>query len=195
MSHGVAVFTRRDFLDGVKLAAGGVLATGIGPLELLAGQAEEFDGPGGSGDYARANGNTYEVLAEGHKIRDGAYGRIPAKDIEDAGVFDCVVVGGGISGLAAALFFQRATGGRKTCLVLDDHRIFGGLAKENEFRIDGQRLIGQQASAMFFPPLEGSFLESFYRSIGIDRMTFEPMTLVGQGKGSASDDDLVTAQQ
>ena len=26
---------------------------------------------------------------------------------------------------------------------------------------------------MFFPPLEGSFLESFYRSIGIDRMTFE----------------------
>jgi len=96
-------------------------------------------------------------------------------------VFDCVVVGGGISGLAAALFFQRQTGAKRRCLVLEDHSVFGGLAKENEFRLDGQRLIGQQASAMFFPPLEGSFLESFYRSIGIDRMTFDYQEWTGNG--------------
>ncbi len=173
MSYRSSGFTRRDFLDGVKLAAGTALVTGANPLELLAEQAEDFNGPGGVGDYAGANGNTYDVLTEGHKIRDGGYARVPASAIEDAGSFDCVVVGGGISGLSAALFFQRKTGGQRSSLVLDDHSIFGGLAKENEFRIDGQRLIGQQASAMFFPPLEGSFLESFYRSIGIDRMTFE----------------------
>lgn len=100
--------------------------TGASPLHLLAGQAEEFNGPGGIGDYAGANGNTYEVLREGHKIRDGAYGRIPARAFADAGSFDCIVVGGGISGLAAALFFERQTGGRRSCLVLDDHPIFGG---------------------------------------------------------------------
>jgi len=173
-------FTRRDFLNGVKLGAGGTLLTGASPLELLGGEAEDWNGPSGVGDYAGANGNTYQVMAEGHRIRDGAYAHPDAKSITDAGTFDLVVVGGGISGLAAALFFQLDTGGHSRCLVLEDHPIFGGLAKQNEFRIEGQRLIGQQASAMFFPPLEGSFLESFYRSIGIDRMTFDYQTWAGQ---------------
>jgi spermidine dehydrogenase len=173
-------FTRRDFLDGVKLAAGTVLLSGASPLDLLAGAAEDWDGPSGAGDYAGANGDTYNVMQEGHRIRDGAYTRVPAAAIEDAGRFDCVVVGGGISGLAAALFFQRRTNSQCRCLVLENHSIFGGLAKENEFRFEGQRLIGQQASAMFFPPLEGSFLEGFYRSIGIDRMTFDYQEWAGK---------------
>ncbi len=172
-------FTRRDFLDGLKLGAGSALLSGLSPLDLLADAATDWNGPSGAGDYAGANGNTYEVMAEGHKIRDGAYARVPPGSIHDAGLYDCVVVGGGISGLAAALFFQRQTAGKRRCLVLDDHPIFGGLAKRNEFRIKGHRLIGQQASAMFFPPLAGSFLESFYRSIGIDQMTFEYQSWAG----------------
>jgi spermidine dehydrogenase len=36
---------------------------------------------------------------------------------------DCVIVGGGISGLAAALFFQRRGAGR-TCLVLENHPVW-----------------------------------------------------------------------
>jgi spermidine dehydrogenase len=159
------------------VGAGGTLLTGASPLDLLGDPGEDWNGPGGVGDYAGANGNTYEVMAEGHRLRDGA----DASSIIEVGTFDLVVVGGGISGLAAALFFQRKTGARRRCLVLDDHPIFGGLAKENEFRLDGQRLIGQQASAMFFPPLEGSFLETFYRSIGIDRMTFDYQAWTGKG--------------
>ncbi len=170
--------TRRDFLDGVCVGAGGVLLAGASPLDLLGAEGEEWNGPGGTGDYAGANGNTYEVMSEGHRLRDGGFAH--AHSIVDAGTFDLVVAGGGISGLAAALFFQRGTDGRRRCLVLDDHPIFGGLAKENEFQIDGQRLIGEQASAMFFPPLEGSFLENFYRSIGIDRMTFEYQAWTGK---------------
>ncbi len=176
-----ADFTRRDFLNGVQVGASAMLLGGASPLDLLGGEAEDWNGPSGVGDYAGANGNTYEVVAEGHRIRDGAYANTDASSITDAGAFDLVAVGGGISGLAAALFFQRATGARRRCLVLEDHPIFGGLAKENEFRIDGQRLIGQQASAMFFPPLEGSFLETFYCSIGIDRMTFDYQAWTGNG--------------
>jgi spermidine dehydrogenase len=83
-----------------------------------------------------------------------------------------VVVGGGISGLAAALFFSRQAGER-TCLVLEDHPVFGGLARRNEFDVDGHHLVASQASAMFFPPLPDTFLAEFYPSIGIDASTFD----------------------
>src|SRR5258707_725847 len=94
-------FTRRDFLNATLLASGSALLGAASPLELLAAGDADFDGYGGIGDYARANGNTLAVLTEGHKIRDGVYDHVAPRDIEDAGSFDCVVVGGGISGLAA----------------------------------------------------------------------------------------------
>ena len=166
-------FTRRDFLNATLLASGGALLGAASPLELLAARDADFDGYGGIGDYAPANGNTLAVLTEGHKIRDRAYDRVSPREIADAGAFDCVVVGGGISGLAAALFFSRQTGGRRSCLVLEDHSIFGGLARRNEFEVDGQHLVASQASAMFFPPLPGTFLAEFYPSIGIEASTFE----------------------
>jgi spermidine dehydrogenase len=159
--------TRRDFLNATLLASGSTLLSAVAPLELLARNPNEFDGYGGVGDYASANGNTFDVVSEGHKVRDGAYARVDPRRTSPAGSFDCVIVGGGISGLAAALFFQRAAGGRSTCLVLDDHAMFGGLARANEFDVNGERLIANQASAMFFPPLPGTFLSEFYPSIGI----------------------------
>jgi spermidine dehydrogenase len=168
-----APFTRRDFLNTTLLASGSALLGAASPLELLAAAgAREFDGYSGIGDYAGANGNTLAVLTEGHKIRDRVYERVPARAIADAGAVDCVIVGGGISGLAAALFFQRA-GKERSCLVLEDHSMFGGLARRNDFLVDGQHLVAPQASAMFFPPLPGTFLAEFYPSIGIDENTFE----------------------
>ncbi len=167
------LFTRRDFLNATLLASGGTLLCGSSPLELLAARDLDFDGYGGIGDYARANGDTLAVLTEGHKIRDRVYDRISARQIAAAGAFDCVVIGGGISGLAAALFFSRQGGTGRSCLVLDDHPIFGGLARRNEFKVDGHQLVAPQASALFFPPLPGTFLAEFYPSIGIDVSTFE----------------------
>ena len=112
-------------------------------------------------------------MADGHTIRDHAFDRAPAS-VEDTGEsFDCVVVGGGISGLAGALFFERGTSGKKTCLVLENHAIFGGEAKRNEFNVDGQRLIASQGSAMWFQPMPGTFLEHFYDSVGIDPRQFQ----------------------
>src|SRR5262245_7345993 len=118
--------SRRDFLNSA-LVASGALLTRRTPAELLAdaaSQGADWSGPGGIGDYAVSNGNTLAVLTDGHQIRDHAYDTLPASVIDTGETFDCVVVGGGISGLAAALLFKRRAKEGMTCLVLDNHAIF-----------------------------------------------------------------------
>jgi len=175
--------TRRDFLNGALAGSGAVLLTSALPQQLLARTAatspsdpiqvdpilaeDDWTGYGGVGDYANSNGNTAAVFEAGHQIRDGAFESLPASVIDTGETYDCVVVGGGISGLAAALIFQRKAGEGKTCLVLDNHPIFGGEAKRNEFLVDGHRLIGHQGSALFWPPYPHSFIARFYDSIGL----------------------------
>jgi spermidine dehydrogenase len=163
--------TRRDFLNASLLASGGLLLNGASPASLLAAKQADDDwtGYGGVGDYANSNGNTTAVLEAGHQIRDGAFDRFPANAIDSGEIYDCVVVGGGISGLAAALIFQRQAGKNKTCLVLDNHPIIGGEAKRNEFLVDGHRLVAHQGSAFFPVPYPRSFIARFYESIGLDK--------------------------
>src|SRR5262249_20580073 len=158
--------TRRDFLGTALLASGSVLMSGATPVQLLA-RNDDFTGYGGVGEYSTSNGNTWDVLEAGHAIRDSKYDPLP-KDVIDAGEsYDCVVVGGGISGLAAALFFQRDAGPGMRCLVLENHSIFGGEAKQNEFLVNGKRLIAHQGSAIYQTQYPNSFLAHFYDSIGL----------------------------
>jgi spermidine dehydrogenase len=170
--------TRRDFLNGTLLGSGALLLNSASPVRVLAGTAatgsdDDWTGYGGVGDYANSNGNTAAVLEAGHQIRDGIFENLPGDVIDTAESYDCVIVGGGISGLAAALIFQRKTGEGKTCLVLDNHPIFGGEAKRNEFLVDGQRLIGHQGSAIFWQPFPHSFMARFYESIGLKTQRLE----------------------
>jgi spermidine dehydrogenase len=166
--------TRRDFLNSTLLASGGLLLNAASPSQLLAKQAQETQGAeddwtgyGGIGDYAKSNGNTMPVLEAGHRIRNGEFESLPADVIDTRETYDCVIVGGGISGLAAAVIFQQWTKKSKTCLVIDNHPIFGGEAKRNEFQVDGQRLIAHQGSAFFPVPYPYSFIARFYDSIGL----------------------------
>ena len=161
--------TRRDFLNGTLLAGAGLLlhnraAGAISP-------ADEFNGYGGVGDYARSNGNTYEVMSAAHAMRDGAFERSLADATDTGETYDLVAVGGGLSGLAAAVFFQRNKGGR--CLVLDNHPIFGGEAKRNTFLVDGKMVVAHQGSAIFLVPQKGGYTDRFYEAIGMDRSTLE----------------------
>jgi len=172
---------RRDFLNSTLLASGAALLGGAAPIDLI--QESEWTGFGGVGDYAKSNGNTYQVMTAGHNaVRDHKLEGKQFPITDTAELFDCVVVGGGISGLASALFFTRSRPG-KTCLVLDNHPIFGGEAKRNEFEIDGQTLIVHQGSAACFPPLPSDPLAGFYSSIGVDWSQFEYQTPAGAAKG------------
>ena len=125
------------------------------------------------------------MLTAGHRIRDGEFDR-PAANIVDTGeMYDCVIVGGGISGLAAALFFQRKSGKNRTCLVLDNHPVFGGEAKRNEFMVDGHRLMAHQGSAVFFVQYPHSFLARFYDSIGLKEPRLQYQKWAGPAKEMA----------
>ena len=157
--------SRRDFLNSTLLASGAVLLGPRSPWQMMA--QEDWTGYGGVGDYAQSNGNTQEVLQAGHQIRDGVFDSLPKNLVDTGEIFDCVIVGGGISGLAAALFFQRLGGSGKKCLVLDNHPVFGGEAKRNEFMVDGHRLIAHQGSAFYPVPFPRSFIGRFYESIGL----------------------------
>ncbi len=166
--------TRRDFLGGALLGAGGALLgmaapavlraaepAGAGAAAATAGAAAgkpassypvlgpDWTGPGGIGDYSRSNGNTHEVVNAAHSIWKGDWDKPPAGVIE-AGAFDLVVVGGGFAGLMAAHTFNKE--GKGTCLLLDNHPMFGGEGKQNELLIDGHRLIAPQGSNGFSWP-------------------------------------------
>ena len=51
--------------------------------------------------------------------------------------YDLVIVGAGISGLSAALFYRSAKPDAKI-LILDNHDDFGGHARRNEYRLNGR---------------------------------------------------------
>ena len=162
--------SRRDFVNGTLAAGAGMWLGGRMP-ELSFADADDWTGYGGVGDYARSNGNTYDVMSVAHAMRDGRFERDIARAVDTRETYDLAVVGGGLSGLAAAVFFQKRNGG--SCLVLDNHAIFGGEAKRNEFVVDGQTVVAHQASAMFPVPKQGGYTARFYDLIGMDRRSFE----------------------
>lgn len=162
---------RRDFLNSTLLASGSLLLGSLSPAQLLA--RDEWTGYGGVGDYASSNGNTYEVMTSGHQIRDRVLDSLSSDAIDTNEIFDCVVVGGGLSGLAAALFLQKYGASKLTCLVLENHPVFGGEAKRNEFIVDGQRIMGPQGSDHFQVPYPHSFIARFYDLIGLDWRSFK----------------------
>src|SRR5271155_3117659 len=101
---------RRDFLNNTLLGVGAALVRQPAPAQTR----DNFTGYGGVGDYAASNGDPLAVTNVGHKLRDGAYG---SKATDTGETFDLIIVGGGLSGLSAAYYFAKATGGRKRCLI------------------------------------------------------------------------------
>jgi spermidine dehydrogenase len=163
--------SRRDFLNGVAVTVGaGVLSgkagvAGASPAAagtLDAALRSEKGADPSYQDYFLAKGITedhpayyppgLENMIRGesagsfeamHLLRDNDFWK-HAGSITDTGeTYDLIVIGAGISGLAAAHFFRQAAGANARILLLDNQDDFGGDAKRNEFRRpDGQLLLG-----------------------------------------------------
>ncbi len=169
--------TRRDFLNGMMLGSGAALLQSSAPLAAQPGlntPAADWYGFGGVGDYADSHGNTPEVMARAHDIRDSRYTPLPDNVIDAGEIFDAIIVGGGIAGLGAAFEFRQKAGAGKTCLLLENHPIWGGESKRNEFMVDGKLLIAPQGANGFSIPGvdEGEHASDdgrYYDAIGIPR--------------------------
>ncbi len=99
--------------------------------------------------------------------------------------YDLVVVGGGLSGLAAARFFREQRGHEARILVLDNHDDFGGHAKRNEFTVDGHTLIGYGGSQSIDTPSGYSPQSAaLLRALGID--TSALLSLLRPGNSPAA---------
>jgi spermidine dehydrogenase len=166
MSFGPNI-TRRDFINGALIAVGGALLgcrpSRQTPLTDASGARWSPDpdwyGYGGVGDYRFSHGNTPEAVETAHRLRDGGF---PSDfgHVEGMEEYDLVIVGAGFAGLGAALEYTKKRRPGQTCLMLDNHPIFGGEAKENECDVGGVRLIGPQGSNGFFLPESVSDPES-----------------------------------
>lgn len=87
--------------------------------------------------------------------------------------YDLVVVGGGISGLAAAYFYQQRHGTDKKVLILDNHDDFGGHAKRNEHTVNGKLRLGHGGSQSIVEPRHASnAVKSLFKDIGVDLERF-----------------------
>jgi spermidine dehydrogenase len=139
--------TRRDFLNGVAIGVGGTLIeAGIGEETLLAAAAFNEFAPEKAPDYyppakMGIRGNHDGTFTFAHRLRDGEGAGSFGDPAETGESYDLVVVGGGISGLAAAYFYRKGAGKTVRILILDNHDDFGGHAKRNEFRAGGRTVL------------------------------------------------------
>ena len=138
--------TRRDFLNGVAVTAGAAMM----PWDLSAaglGEGQAAVGPETSPNYyppalTGMRGSHPGSFDAAHALRDGTFWDSAGKPEDTGETYDLIIVGGGISGLAAAHFYRKATGGKARILILENHDDFGGHAKRNEFRIGNAFRLG-----------------------------------------------------
>src|SRR5262245_3692354 len=158
--------TRRDFLNGVALGTGASL---LGPrLAWGLGPADDYP-PAATGMRGSHEGS-FEVA---HQLKDGAFWKTAGPPEDTGEVYDLVVVGGGISGLAAAWFWRQKAGRAARILVLDNHDDFGGHAKRNEFRAQGRLLLAYGGTQSIESPQRYSTVAAgLLKDLGIETRRF-----------------------
>ena len=162
--------TRRNFINGTLMAAGASMlpfgCTSESVLDKLDPlyYPPALTGLRGShmGSYTNAHARAWTGKSD--------WG--PTTQLKEA--YDLVVVGGGISGLSAAFFYQQEHGRDKKVLILDNHDDFGGHAKRNEHIIDGQLRLGYGGSQSIVEPKHGSeTVHALLKDIGVEIERFK----------------------
>ena len=139
---------RRDFLNGAAIGTGGLLLAGCNrdPItdEPMSVETPRPFSPPGTSDYypptltgmRGSHEGSYEVA---HEL--AWRGNKPERYEALNEHYDLIVVGAGMSGLAAARYYQQKMGDDARILILDNHDDFGGHAKRNEFHQDGRMML------------------------------------------------------
>ena len=166
--------TRRDFLNGVAIGVGGILAAPhlAGALDAPAfapERAPDYYPPALMG----MRGNHDGTFAFAHKLRDHRF-EAGAPGPESTGEsYDLIVVGAGISGLSAAHFYRKTAGNSARLLILDNHDDFGGHAKRNEFQV-GVRLLQSNGGTQSIenPSRYSDVAKGVLKELGIETRKF-----------------------
>jgi spermidine dehydrogenase len=134
-----SAITRRDFLNGVAIGTGVAMAGAMSPdLETVLAQGPTGPYPPALTGLRGSHAGSFEAF---HSMKDGTFWTRAPPPQDTREEYDLVVVGAGISGLAAAHYFKQARPDARI-LLLDNHDDFGGHAKRNEFTHDGRTYLG-----------------------------------------------------
>ena len=155
--------TRRDFFNGMALT----VAAGLTPAAQLAASPSRYP-PALTGMRGHHDGS-FEAA---HDLRDGQVPSFDTVPVEER--YDLVVVGAGISGLAAAFFYRRQNP-QARILILDNHDDFGGHAKRNEFTYKRRLLLSYGGSESLQSPkaLYSAVAKGLLKDLGVDIARFE----------------------
>jgi len=171
--------SRRDFLNGVAVGVGGTLAgSALGTETLLAAAAFDGFAPEKAPNYyppalMGMRGNHDGSFTYAHQLRDGESWDANGPAAKTGEAYDLVVVGGGISGLAAAYFYRKLAGKDARILILDNHDDFGGHAKRNEFRAGNRMVLSYGGTQSIESPGKYSAVaKSLIKEIGIETERF-----------------------
>ncbi len=168
-----AGITRRDFMNGIAIAVVGASGAGWSRAPAAeaaaAGAAAAPPYPPGRDGLRGSHAGSFEAA---HRLRDGSPFDISAAAVTER--YDLVVIGAGISGLAAAHFYlQRRPHAR--ILILDTNDDFGGHAKRNEFVVDGRTLLGYGGTQSIDGPVHhwDGVAKGLLNDLGIDVRRFD----------------------
>ena len=157
--------SRRDFINGTLMVAGSaMLPLGIDGRAALAAFEPSYYPPAMTG--LRGDNEGSYTHAHGRALfGETSWGATTALKEE----YDLVVVGGGLSGLSAAFFYQQAHGRDKKVLILDSHADFGGQCARNEHTIgDSTRLIFGGSQTIVSPHARSETTLKLLDDLGVD---------------------------
>ena len=165
--------TRRDFLNGMAISTGTTL---LSPAELFAQNPAGAASTNYPSIYPPTRtgirGNHAGSFEVAHSLAWNGVKPADHRQLDEH--YDLVIVGAGVSGLAAARFYQKRIGSDAKILLLDNHDDFGGHAKRNEFHYDGQMLLGIGGSVnLDSPGYYSKIAKGLMDDLGIDLEAME----------------------
>jgi spermidine dehydrogenase len=166
--------TRRDFFHGAAVVGAGLFAGVHHPRQAEAqtqarGAATPPYPPAVTGLRGSHRGS-FETTH--NQAFDGKSDWGPVTDTNEP-IYDLIVVGAGVSGLAAAWFYREANPSARI-LLLDNHDDFGGHAKRNEFQVGDRMLLGHGGSqTMEAPSRYSKVAKGLLTDLGIDLARFD----------------------